>query len=211
LRAAVAALLTARGAELDSSVVARGELHLLPGTQTWSLGSREVEAHSFELSLEAHAFAALTGSNGGRERVKDALSDAVATGQTMLADLFVVLRLPEVGGGWSHAYRSAPRRGWEPPTDADSVLAAAVALLDAEWHVAPARLLERGRLAFAEMSSSDDSPLRRWVASFAPRDLAEIQRSPGASENIRRAVTLAATRAREIVASVELAVVRVES
>lgn len=175
----------------------------------WSLGSREVEAHSFELSLDAAAFAALAKSNGGRERVKDALSDAVTTGQTMLADLFVVLRLPEVDGGWSHAYRSAPRRDWDPPTDCDSVLAAAVALLDAEGQVAPARLLERGRLAFAELSSSDDGPLRRWVASFSPRDLAEIQRSTTASENIRRAVKLAATRAREIVASVELAVVSV--
>jgi len=182
-------------------------LRLLPDAARWSVGSREVDAQSFELSLEAQAFARLLAIAGGRERVKEALADAVATADTILADLHVVLQLHDAGGSWGQAYRSAPRPTWEPRSDADAVLAAAVALLDAQAHAAAARVLERGRLTFAEVSSSDDSPLRRWVVALSPRDLAEALRDDATSEAIRRAVTFAATRAREVVASVELAVV----
>jgi hypothetical protein len=207
LRDAVALLLEARGARVEAAIVARGALHLLPGAQRWSIGAREVDAQSFELSLEARAFAQLGQLAGARDRVKDALSDAVATGATMLAELFIVLHVPETDGGWGHAYRSAPRKEWDPPTDGASVLAAAVALLDAEEHDAAARILERGRLSFAEVSSSGESPLRRWVVSLSAADMAEAHRTPTIAESLRRAVTLAATRPREIVASVELAVV----
>lgn len=206
LRDGVAALLAARGAGAESAVVGRGTLHLLPGVHRWSLGSREVDAQTFELSLDAPAFARLAAMSGGRERVKDALSDAVSTGQTMLADLFVVLALPGIEAGWGHAYRSAPRKDWDPPTDGPAVLAGAVALLDAEGHAPAARLLERCRLSYAEVAASDDSPLRRWVVSVSPLDMVEAQRAQ-LTEHVRRAVTLAATRPREIVASVELAVV----
>jgi hypothetical protein len=90
----VVRLLEARGSGEEARIVGRGALHLLAGESRWSLGSREVLAHSFELSLDAEAYARLEQLRGGRERVKDALADAVATGATMLADLFVVLELP---------------------------------------------------------------------------------------------------------------------
>jgi len=207
LREAVAGLLDARGASTEARIVARAQLHLLPGDRKWSLGSREVEAQAFELSIDAPGFAILGITPGGRERVKDALADAVATGETILADLFIVLALPDGSGGWGSAYRSAPRKDWDPPTDGPSVLVAAVDLLDAEGYTSAARLLERGHLSFAEVSSSGDSPLRRWVISLSPADMAEAQRLPKVAEHLRRAVTLAATRAREVVASVDLAVV----
>ncbi len=207
LREAVAELLEARGAITEARLVARARLHLLPGDIQWSIGSRDVEAQAFEMSMDAPGFAVLGTTPGGRERVKDALADVVATGATILADLFIVVALPDGSGGWGHAYRSAPRKDWDPPTDGPSVLAAAVALLDAEGFTSAARLLERGRLSFADVSSSGESPLRRWVVSLSPPDMAEALRLPAVAENLRRAITLAATRAREVVASVDLAVV----
>lgn len=205
-------LLEARGSEEEARIVAQGELHLLAGEPTWSIGSREVLAHSFELSLDARAFARLEALHGGRERVRDALADAVATGATMLADLFVVLALPLIPGhairaSWGHAYRSAPRKDSDPIADDASVLAAAVTLLDAQGLPSAARLLERGHLRGVVVASSGDSALRRWLISLSSADMAEALRSPTIVEGVRRAVHLAATRPSEVVADVELALV----
>jgi hypothetical protein len=205
LRDAVVQLLAARGHAAEARLVEGGRLHLLPGACTWSVGSREVLAHSFELSLDARAFARLEAIDGGAERVKDALADAVASGATMLAELFVVLELPETGRTWSEAYRSAPRKDRDLPVDADSVLRAAVSLLDAQGFPSCARLLERGSLAVADLPSSGEPALRRWVIALSSSDLAEALRSPRVVESLLSAVRLAATRPREIVASVELA------
>jgi hypothetical protein len=207
LKDAVASLLEARGARAESEIVRSGALHLLPDDRTWSVGDRDVLAQAFELSLEASDFARLATLAGGRERVKDALADAVSSAETMLASLHVVLRLPDGDGGWRSAYRSAPRKEWEPPSDSASVLAAAVALLDAEGRAEVARVIERGRLAYAELPADGESPLRRWVVSLAAADMAWVQREAATSEAIRRAVTLAATRPRDVVAGVELGVV----
>jgi hypothetical protein len=208
----VVRLLEARGSGEEARIVGRGALHLLAGESRWSLGSREVLAHSFELSLDAEAYARLEQLRGGRERVKDALADAVATGATMLADLFVVLELPQLPGyvprrSWAHAYRSAPRKDGDGLADDASLLAGAVSLLAAQGLGSAARLLERGRLHGVEVASSGESPLRRWVVSLSAADLAEVLRSPSVVESVRRAVRLAATRPREVVADVELALI----
>jgi hypothetical protein len=45
------------------------------------------------------------------------------------------------------------------------------------------------------------------VVSLSAADLAEVLRSPSVVESVRRAVRLAATRPREVVADVELALI----
>jgi hypothetical protein len=203
LREGTAALLDARGAQAEAALVRTGTLSLLQGKRRWSVGSREVEAQAFELSLDARAFAELRLLSSGIDRVRDALADAVASEATMLADLFVVLRLPGPDVPWGAVYRTAPARPPELPADERSVRAAAIELLRAEEEDDAADLLQRAELTSALLPASGGIPLRRWVISLRAVDAAL---SRPHEETLRRAVTAAATRATEQVAGVEIAV-----
>lgn len=206
LREGTAALLEARGARAEAALVRAGTLALLQGKRRWSVGSREVDAQTFELSLAASSFAQLRALPSGVERVRDALADAVASEATMLADLLVVLRLPGPDVPWGAVYRTAPTRPPELPADERSVRAAAIELLRAEGEDAAADLLQRAELTSAVLPAGGAIPLRRWVICVRAADAALALLRPR-EEILRRAVTAAATRATEQVAGVEIAVV----
>lgn len=205
LREATAAILDARGAAAEARLVRSGGLTLLEEQRRWSVGSREVDALAFEVALDPADHVALRALPAGVERVRDALADAVASPTSMLADLFLVVRLPAIGRCWGSVYRSAPRRPAEPAIDEDAVTAAAAALLRAEGHARAAALLENAELTSAVIPSGGAIALRRWVVRLDAAAAAESHRS-GADECIRRAVVTAATRADESVAGVEIAV-----
>jgi hypothetical protein len=205
LREAAAAILDARGAGAEARIVRRGTLAMLGERRRWSVGSREVDALGFELALDPADHVALRAATAGEGRVRDALADAVASPSTMLSDLFIVVRLPGLEQPWGSIYRTAPARPREAPADEDAVRAAAVALLEAEGHGEAAALLGRAELAAAEIPSSGASVLRRWVVRLTPTDAAAALRR-GRDDAIRRAVAVAATRAAEVVAGVDVAV-----
>jgi hypothetical protein len=205
LREGTAALLEARGAHAEAAVVRTGTLSLLQGKRRWSVGSREVDALAFELSLGASPFAELRSMAGGVERVRDALADAVASEATMLSDLHVVLRLPGPDVPWGAVYRTAPARPPEISPDERSVRAAAIDLLRAEGEDDAADLLQRAELTSAALPAGGALPLRRWVIRLRAADAAVALLRP-TEEILRRAVTAAATRATEQVAGVEIAV-----
>jgi hypothetical protein len=206
LREGVAALLEARGDAEEALIVRSAGLAALRGAQRWSVGSREVDALSFELSLDPVPFASLRALANGPQKVRDAFADAVASERTMLAELYVVLRLPGTGAAWGDVYRSAPVRAEEPPADVISVRGAAVALLRAESEEPAAELLARAELSTTEVPSSGALPLKRWVVRMRAADAATVLADPRVTEVIRRAVALAATRSSEVVASVEIGV-----
>lgn len=206
LREATAALLDARGAGAEARLVRRGALTLLEGRRRWSVGSREVDALGFELALDPADHVALRATSGGEDRLRDALGDAVASPSTMLADLFVVVRLPGIEQPWGSVYRTAPARPVEPLADERAVLSAAVALLEAQGLSDAALLLAHATLTSAIVPSRGDGALlRRWVVRLRPGDAARAARA-GAEDALRRAIAAAATRASEVVAGVELAV-----
>ncbi len=205
LREGTAALLEARGATEEAALVRTGTLALLGGKRRWSVGSREVDAISFELALDAPPFARLRALASAVERVRDALADAVASQSTMLADLFVVLRLPGPDVPWGAVYRTAPVRPPELAVDERSVRAAAIELLRAEAADEAADLLARAELTSAVLPASGATSLRRWVVCLRAADAAIALRSAN-HEALRRAVTAAATRATESVAGVEISV-----
>jgi hypothetical protein len=206
LRAGVAALLDARGDAALADVVRSGSFRLLPGARRWSVGAREVDAQSFELALGADALVRLRAISGGADRVKDALGEAVGSAATMLDELHVVLALPGLDAPWGAVYRRAPVQRYEPPSDERAVRSAAVELLRAEGAVDASDVLGRAEVEVADVPSSGEVPLRRWVVRLAAADAAAVTTDPSLGEAIRRAVGLAATRSREIVAAVELSV-----
>lgn len=222
LRAGAAALLKARGELEASAIVAAADLEIVGAGEVWSIGSREVRADRVALIVDAPAHAALSQDSALRASVRAAFESAMATPETALLDLSVVLRLPAVKVGWHRVYRDVvPTYGEERPHP-DVVLAGAVALLEAVLAASspadrtslappgssPADILRRARLEVAEVAGSASPPLVRYVVRLEPSDLAFVEvRRPDLAERLRRAVHEAGTRAAEAVASVELAVI----
>ncbi|WP_437295143.1 hypothetical protein [Sorangium sp. So ce426] len=204
LKAAVAALLEARGERGLSALVAGGELALAAPPQRWTLGSREVSASRLSLAVDAPEFAALTADPSRLAAVKEAFASAVRTPETELADLSLVLRLPGVGRGWSHIYREAALPAAQERPAPDAVLGGAAALLEALGDARGAAMLRRARLEAAQVASGG-AALVRCVVRLDPADRAALDRDGERAERLRRAVRDAGTRASEAIASVELA------
>ncbi|AUX36633.1 MULTISPECIES: hypothetical protein [Sorangium] len=205
LKAAVLALLEARGERGVSALVAGAELALAGPPQRWTMGSREVSALRLSLAVDAPAFAALTADGARLAAAKDAFASAVRTPETELADLTLVLRLPGVGRGWNQVYREAalPAATERPPPDA--VLGGAAALLEASGDARGAAMLRRARLETAQVPSGGGVALVRCVVRLDPADRAALDRDGERAERLQRAVRSAGARAAEAVASVELA------
>ena len=205
LRAAVAALLAARGEAELGGVVARAGLELAGPGERWSMGSREVVATRLALVVEPAAFAALSADPARFSTVRDAFAGAVRTPDTELADLALVLRLPGLERGWHRAYRDAP----EPPPperpDLAAVLGGAAALLEAAGDEPGAAALRRASLEAAAVPSAGPTPLLRYVLRLEPADRVAADRDRDLAERLRRAVHEAGNRAAEAVAGVELA------
>ncbi|WP_437741666.1 hypothetical protein WME73_40695 [Sorangium sp. So ce302] len=204
LKAAVAALLEARGERGLAALVAGGELALAAPPQRWTLGSREVSASRLSLAVDAPEFAALTADPSRLAAVKEAFASAVRTPETELADLSLVLRLPGVGRGWSQIYREAALPAAPERPAPDAVLGGAAALLEASGDARGAAMLRRARLEAAQVSSGG-AALVRCVVRLEPADRAALDRDGERAERLRRAVRDAGTRASEAIASVELA------
>ncbi|WP_438039518.1 hypothetical protein [Sorangium sp. So ce128] len=204
LKAAVAALLEARGERGLSALVAGGELALAAPPQRWTLGSREVSASRLSLAVDAPEFAALTADPSRLAAVKEAFASAVRTPETELADLSLVLRLPGVGRGWSQIYREAALPAAPERPAPDAVLGGAAALLEASGDARGAAMLRRARLEAAQVASGG-AALVRCVVRLDPADRAALDRDGERAERLRRAVRDAGTRASEAIASVELA------
>ncbi|WP_437904545.1 hypothetical protein WME95_39925 [Sorangium sp. So ce327] len=204
LKAAVAALLEARGERGLSALVAGGELALAAPPQRWTLGSREVSASRLSLAVDAPEFAALTADPSRLAAVKEAFASAVRTPETELADLSLVLRLPGVGRGWSQIYREAALPAAPERPAPDAVLGGAAALLEASGDARGAAMLRRARLEAAQVASGG-AALVRCVVRLEPADRAALDRDGERAERLRRAVRDAGTRASEAIASVELA------
>ncbi|WP_437764256.1 hypothetical protein WMF27_36410 [Sorangium sp. So ce281] len=204
LKAAVAALLEARGERGLSALVAGGELSLAAPPQRWTLGSREVSASRLSLTVDAPEFAALTADPSRLAAVKEAFASAVRTPETELADLSLVLRLPGVGRGWSQIYREAALPAAPERPAPDAVLGGAAALLEASGDARGAAMLRRARLEAAQVASGG-AALVRCVVRLEPADRAALDRDGERAERLRRAVRDAGTRASEAIASVELA------
>ncbi|WP_433929736.1 hypothetical protein AB3662_38660 [Sorangium cellulosum] len=205
LKAAVAALLEARGERGLSSLVGGAELALAGPPERWTLGAREVSASRLSLAVDAPAFAALTADAARLAAVREAFASAVRTPDTELADLTVLLRLPGAGRGWNQVYREAALPAAPERPHPDAVLGGAAALLEASGDARGAAMLRRGRLEAAQVPSSGGVALVRCVVRLDPADLAALDRDGERAERLRRAVRSAGTRAAEAVASVELA------
>ncbi|AUX26010.1 hypothetical protein SOCEGT47_065630 [Sorangium cellulosum] len=205
LKAAVAALLEARGERALSGLVAGAELALAAPAERWTIGSREVHAARLALAVDAPAFAALTADAARLAAVKDAFASAVRTPETELADLSLVLRLPGAGRGWNQVYREAALPSAPERPDPDAVLGGAAALLEASGDALGAAMLRRARLEAAPVPGSSGLALVRLVVRLDPADRAALDRDGARAERLQRAVRSAGTRAAEAVASVELA------
>jgi hypothetical protein len=211
LKSGAIALLDAEGKGDLAAIVAAAELELT-GTEEWGMGSREVTAQRLALIVDAPAYLKLTGDEHTLDAVRGAFARAMRTPSTELAELAVVLRLPEPGSrGWHHVYREAPviRLPERPPPE--RVLAGAVALLRARGArrargaMAAAQILSRGALECEDLGYSD-TPLVRYVVRLPGDDLAEVQSDGEISLEISQAVIAAGTRASERLARVDFAV-----
>ncbi|WP_437525926.1 hypothetical protein WME79_39985 [Sorangium sp. So ce726] len=205
LKAAVAALLEARGERGLSALVAGGELALAAPPQRWTLGSREVSASRLSLAVDAPEFATLTADPSRLAAVKEAFASAVRTPETELADLSLVLRLPGVRRGWSQIYREAALPAAPERPAPDAVLGGAAALLEASGDARGAAMLRRARLEEAQVAGGRSAALVRCVVRLEPADRAALDRDGERAERLRRAVRDAGTRPSEAIASVELA------
>jgi hypothetical protein len=220
LRAGAVALLAARGEGAASAIVASADVEIVGAGEVWSIGVRQVAAHRVALVVDAPAHAALSSDPSKLAAIRSAFEAAMATPETALLDLALVLRLPAVKVGWHRAYRDVvPSYEGERP-DPAAVRFGAAALLDALEAVDPvpprgsrahadptaAEILRRATLEVAEVSGTSSPPLVRYAVRLEPPDLAFVDRAPHVAERLRRAVHDAGTRAAEAVASVELCV-----
>lgn len=200
LRAGVVALLEAEGKSAAASLVEPAEIDLV-SSERWSMGSREVTAQRIALVVSAEDFVALYRDPELTVSIRAAFAAAMRTPETELAELFVVLRLPPILRGWHHAYRDAPAKIPERPTEA-AMLAGAASLLEAEGDTDAAELLVSAALEIAEVSAG----LVRCVLRLNAEELAALRRNSDRSARVLAAVRAAATRADQSIASVDLAI-----
>lgn len=192
LREAVARLLAAsRRADL-AAIVEGAEVELCPGSETWSLGSREIAAQRLGLLVTPEHYAKLQGS-AELELVREAFAAVVRSFESELAELTLFVRLPALGTGWGHAYRSAPQ--WErPEPSAEAVQAAAVALAKAYGRDEEAQVLARSELEVGAPGEPGGS-LRRWVVRLEAGDFVAVDRSLERASFLERVVRIAAAGA----------------
>jgi hypothetical protein len=197
LRAGVVALLDAE--RTAAGIVERAGVEVV-GSESWSMGSREVTAQRIALVVGAEDFVTLQRDPSGESVIRAAFAAAIRTPETELAELFVVLRLPGIHQGWHRAYRDAPAMNAERPSEA-AMLAGAIALLEAEGDV-DVDVLRGAVLEIAQVSRH----VVRCVLRMRAEDLAVLNRDPVRTSRILKAVRAAATRADQSIASVELAI-----
>lgn len=196
-------LLVARGHLTIAALLDDAALHVLPGSEAWSIGGRQVMAESFALVLPAEAFVAFERIAEASGAVVDALRSVVQGPSVALKDLFVLVALSPALDAWSMGYRHAPRVEVAPSVE--SVLATAIAYLRAREMERAATILGRATLGRAAIPSASAPQLYRYVLALDPEDLAEHDRDVDLRSASIEAIELAARRATERAASVELA------
>jgi hypothetical protein len=203
LRLAASSLLEARGEARLAALVTSARVELAGAGESWSIGSRTVIAHRVALVVAAPAFIELHRDSARIDVIKEAFAQAMRSPETELLALHVELALPGDGRPWSGAYREAPvrRRPAEQPLP-QTILAGAMALLEALGDRAAASLLDGARLEAAEVQGAE-TPLTRYLLRLTPADRARTLGDAALGERLRRAVHDAAIRAGEA-AAVEL-------
>ena len=207
---AVMRLLRAGGDHALAGVVAESTLERLPGSETWTLDQRPVDAERFALVLKPEQFVWVKERSGAADELRKAVASVIDTPTTRLAGLTLVVALgaPETGSSaaaqtWGSVYRtSAPSH--EPAAEPELVLATAASLARAYGDATVASMLDAAELSRAEMSEREGITLVRWVVRLAAPDLVHAERSTSIGDLLVRCVTHAATRAGERVGEVEL-------
>jgi hypothetical protein len=196
-----AKLLAAKGERDLAALVERSSMTQAPGTESWTVGSRMVDACRLALIVSPEDFVRLRVREGDLDEIRWAVASAVRSGTTELAELLVVVRLPFVDAPWSTAYRSS--RPAADDTTPEGVIEAAAGLAEAYGHRRAAALLRRSALDMVDIPEEWIAQ-RRIVLQVVPADLVASERDPDLAEMLRRCVTHAATRASARVLSFEI-------
>ncbi len=200
---AVLDVLAASGREDVAALVRDAALVPAGSGEHWEVGSRLVDARSFALVVGPRAFVALREPRK-LDEIRDALAAVLRSDATELATLHLLVRLPGVERPWGHVYRAAPAKAEpERPSD-EAVLAGIVELARALDDDAALSALDAATLESAEVPTSGDRGLRRYVLRLSADALARSQKDRALSDKLRWLVEQAATRAVEAVADVEL-------
>lgn len=200
--AAVAAkLLSAKGARDLALLVERSSMTLAPGSESWQVGSRTVEAHRLALVVAPDDFVRLRVRERDLDEIRWAVASVVRSATTELTELLVVVRLPVLEVPWSAAYRTAPMAADD--SNPEGVITAAAALAEAYGDKRAAAVLRRGVLEMVDVPDEWISQ-RRVVVRLLPADLVATERDSGLDEMLRKCVTHAATRASARVLTVEI-------
>jgi hypothetical protein len=154
--------------------------------------------------LPADAFVAFERIPEASGAVLDALRSAVQGPSVALKDLFVLVALSPALDAWSLGYRSAAPRVEATPS-VESILATAIAYVRARGATRAEVVLTGATLDRARMPSASAPDLYRYVLAVAPDHLVEADRDAALRDVIVGAVDLAARRATERAARVELA------
>lgn len=207
LHAGALALLHARGAERAGALFEAATLLVCPSPETWQIGEREVVAQRIALLVDAPTWVELLRDGELSATIKQALADAVASFHTVLAEMPLFLRLPQVAQGWSSVYRSAHVTEVAAPS-AREVQSGAVALALAMGEERARRMLDEGWVELAGLPDAafDGTRLLRVVIHLKPADVVAIERDARLFGVVTAAVRTAATSAAHRVTEVAVGV-----
>lgn len=206
LRAGAQALLEAEGERSLAALLEQASIEIVGRGETWTMGARTVTAHRVALVVDAPAYVAIAHDANRLDAIRRALSAALRTPETELAEVTIVLRLPAAQRGWHHVYRHAGPREPDRPAP-EAVLAGAIAVLEATREPAADRAAEMLRRASLEASELPSSAglLARYVVRLDALDLARGQRDVDVLELVKRVVREAGLRPGVLVGGVEVA------
>lgn len=203
LHAGAVALLRARDAARAAELLEGASLVVCPAPETWQLGEREVTAQRVALLVDAPALVELQRDGEAVAAIKQALADAVASFHTVLAEMPLFLRLPQVAQGWASVYRSSHLTELRPPSGQE-IHAGAVALALAMGEERARRMLDDGWVELSELAGSafDGTRLLRVVVHLKPADAVAVERDARlfgvVTGALRTAATSAAHRVTEV-------------
>lgn len=207
LHAGAVALLRARSAERARALFEPASLVVCPSPETWQIGEREVVAQRVALLVDAPTLVQLQRDGELLATIKQALADAVASFHTVLAEMPLFLRLPQVAQAWSSVYRNAHVTEVVAPS-AREIHAGAVALALAMGEERSRRMLDEGWIELAELPDTpfDGVRLLRVVVHLKPADVVAVERDARLFGVMTAAVRTAATSAAHRVTEVAVGV-----
>lgn len=190
LATAAALVLDAQGDAVAARLLRACRLVLAVSDATWEVGARSVAAQTFGLLAPAAVFVEVQRDIYAFEAIRAALGSAVASPETALADLVLMLELPTSGQGWQSVYRYAPRdAGPTSRPEARSILGGAIALLDAQGSRAASQLLTRAEI---ETAPPGDGHMARYLVRLGPEDYLRVQKSKPLADSVFAALVAVA-------------------